>query len=444
MTLDELLVEWSYRTKKGYPDLGNPSDILILKEILEKLELPIDSILDELENGNIEDKENDEKEKSSTKNTKDSFEKFDDEADKRNIDPCTATEKELINIFRDMVNSGDINPDDPKQLKSLLNRTCAFRLEPALKKHLVDKGFSSLILKDYARQIRDLTEKESTKDRKIFNDYLKDPSRQISLPPSTKGNLKAEMRKSGLPDNIITKLITHTAQDEGKKGVGMGELALAIVFKNITDSVGKGDLAIDGEYFEIKAQAATLGAKPEAFKASLDTVKKFEEFGIKREPVPNKSGKGSSIKLTFNGQAYRLSQLSEVISLAYQTTGNKDSLKNLVREMLLRDAQHSQEAVDFGMKDMDLTSSQSIQSSIAKIHFYNYIEKEGFTHFLAHDMGQKSKKGIKTIIGDGEYIYVNGTPGEMADKLIEAGATFEKVGFNNMRPRIGFGSTFTE
>ena len=47
-----------------------------------------------------------------------------------------------------------------------------------------------------------------------------------------------------------------------------------------------------------------------------DTVKKFEEFGIKREPVPNKSGKGSSIKLTFNGQAYRLSQLSEVISLA--------------------------------------------------------------------------------------------------------------------------------
>jgi len=48
MTLNELLVEWSYRTEKGYPDLGNPSDILILKEILERLELPID-ILDELE-----------------------------------------------------------------------------------------------------------------------------------------------------------------------------------------------------------------------------------------------------------------------------------------------------------------------------------------------------------------------------------------------------------
>ena len=48
MTLDELLLEWSYRTKKGYPSLGNPSDISVLKEILEKLDLPTDDILDQL------------------------------------------------------------------------------------------------------------------------------------------------------------------------------------------------------------------------------------------------------------------------------------------------------------------------------------------------------------------------------------------------------------
>ena len=49
MTLDELLLEWSYRTKKGYPSMGNPSDIQILKQILENLDLPTDDILDELE-----------------------------------------------------------------------------------------------------------------------------------------------------------------------------------------------------------------------------------------------------------------------------------------------------------------------------------------------------------------------------------------------------------
>ena len=40
MTLNELLVEWSYRTEKGYPDLDNPSDILILKTLLEKIDIP--------------------------------------------------------------------------------------------------------------------------------------------------------------------------------------------------------------------------------------------------------------------------------------------------------------------------------------------------------------------------------------------------------------------
>jgi hypothetical protein len=48
MTLDELLLEWSYRSEKGYPSLDNPSDIQVLKQICEKLNLPIDDILDEI------------------------------------------------------------------------------------------------------------------------------------------------------------------------------------------------------------------------------------------------------------------------------------------------------------------------------------------------------------------------------------------------------------
>ena len=51
MSIDELLVEWSYRTRKGYPDMGDPSDILILKEILENLDLPFEQIIPNLEEG---------------------------------------------------------------------------------------------------------------------------------------------------------------------------------------------------------------------------------------------------------------------------------------------------------------------------------------------------------------------------------------------------------
>jgi hypothetical protein len=45
MTLDELLLEWSYRSEKGYPSLDNPSDISVLKQILEKIDIPSDTII---------------------------------------------------------------------------------------------------------------------------------------------------------------------------------------------------------------------------------------------------------------------------------------------------------------------------------------------------------------------------------------------------------------
>ena len=52
MTLDELLLEWSYRSERGYPSTDNPSDVLLLKEILRELKLPegdIGRLVDDLE-----------------------------------------------------------------------------------------------------------------------------------------------------------------------------------------------------------------------------------------------------------------------------------------------------------------------------------------------------------------------------------------------------------
>jgi len=45
MTLDELLLEWSYRSEKGYPSLDNPSDVFILENILNELNLPVHDII---------------------------------------------------------------------------------------------------------------------------------------------------------------------------------------------------------------------------------------------------------------------------------------------------------------------------------------------------------------------------------------------------------------
>ena len=51
MTLDELVLEWSYRTQRGYPKLDNPSDVLVLKQILKELDLPFNEVIRNLPEG---------------------------------------------------------------------------------------------------------------------------------------------------------------------------------------------------------------------------------------------------------------------------------------------------------------------------------------------------------------------------------------------------------
>jgi len=50
MTLDELLLEWSYRSERGYPVVDNPSDVSLLKEILTELNLNEEEVEDVMNN----------------------------------------------------------------------------------------------------------------------------------------------------------------------------------------------------------------------------------------------------------------------------------------------------------------------------------------------------------------------------------------------------------
>ena len=92
---------------------------------------------------------------------------------------------------------------------------------------------------------------------------------------------------------------------------------------------------------------------------------------------------------------------------------------------------------NLGFDDIDLSSPQGVQNGIALLNFYRYILKEGFTKFLAHDIGASGK-------GIGNYVYAEGDPMKMTKDLIEAGATFQAIKPTNMKPRIGFGGSFKE
>ena len=410
MTLDELLLEWSYRSEKGYPSLDNPSDVLILENILDKLNLPTKEIIKSLKE-QVTVATDDEINKTPSSDT--------DETDI--LKKIGSYKKEdLLSLIKNM-------ELDDKQITKLYHRISNFGSYRPILKSLRASNYKELVVKRYSSEIQNLIEDLNPEENIKFLDYLSNPEKQLSFPTKSEGNLFKIAPSDKVPTSVMSKIIAHTTQDEGKKGVGMGELGMALIFKNVTDSRGKGDLALDGEEFEIKGDGATLGEKPAAFPVDLN---KLSPFGLRKVGQKYEIGDGEDIEIVGN-----LNKFALALSLTYKQTKDKNGFKNALKETLTNDVQLG-EAVDVLFNKINFDNPETIQQEIALMNLYRYVNKEQFKHFLAHDFGAK---GANT----GKYVYAGGSPENIVNGL-RGSARFEKLSWNNCRPRIGFKSTYLE
>ena len=289
MTLDELILEWSYRTNRGYPCLDNPSDIAILKTLLESLNLPAEKIIDELEDEDTDFMHSLEKIKDYSKEKdldtpgtagmEDSPLEKDKEVQKQaqniKVDCVLPDEKKTIEAFK------KLKPKQPHQtekeyeedimddVKDFINKECKRPLNKAIKSKkwaVNQKGeVNHKQLDSYTDEILKLS-KDLTSEEKIkWVNYLNSPEKHIKFEPTigAVGNLLDTMKTSGLPSQLLENLMYHTSRDEGNKGIGAGEFGMSLIFQNIEASIGGGDLSLDGEEFEIKGENAVLGKKPD-------------------------------------------------------------------------------------------------------------------------------------------------------------------------------------
>lgn len=371
--LERYLNRVAYKFDKGYPDVNDPKDMEMLMEMVSSI--------------------------------------VEAEEEKSKI-----TKNDLVNLIKDL----DL---DDNQISKLFNRTKNFTTYRPIKQTLDKKQYNPIILKKFSKEIQDLIEDIPKKEVDDFIAYLNNPDEKINFPTNTKGNLFTALSKTGVPNEVVDKIIYHTSQDEGKRGVGMGEVGMSLLFNNIGSSTsGKGDLSIDGEEFEIKGEGATLGDKPSNLSGVINN--KLGPFGIEV--------KGGRQGVEFEDKKYPMNQFTSVISDAYKSTDDKTGFKQAFGDILANDNGLG-DSVNVLLNDINFDSPESIQTNVALMNFIRYSDKEGFTHFLAHDFGAK---GPNT----GEYIYVKGSPEAMAQQLKSAGAKFEKLTPNNLRPRIGFGS----
>ena len=219
MSINELLVEWSYRTEKGYPDMGNPSDILILKEILENLGLPVDSILDELGEDS-------------------------DEVTVTNDEIPQFTKADLITL----INSTNISSQEAQKIASTIS---SLHLTTPITSYLEQVAQESNIDGDQISKFKKLLEKYGLQQE--FAEYIKNPvdldiyknnftDSISSLPPD---KLKVLFRS--MPTTIV-----------GNVSIGPGEVLFSILFKNVRKRDSKGDLDIGDKNVEVKASIGAL------------------------------------------------------------------------------------------------------------------------------------------------------------------------------------------
>ena len=393
----------------------------------------------------------------------------------------------------------NLSLDDTREAQKLLNQIYNFPTYKNVKKTLGDKGYSNLIFKRFSADIQRLIEDVPPGSRDQFLAYLQTPEESLVFPTEIREGKLSDLIGDKLDDKLVDYIMRHTGQDEGGRGVGMGELALALIFKNLgaggqkkkanvaaakealqvakdqfKANVGnkgfgeaaikqrikdsdldaskydnqyvynldkvyndfiasrgekvKGDLELGGEEFEVKGEGATLGARPDdvSGRHKKDTANSLAAMGIKEK------GNGYLV----GGQTISgLNNLPVAISTAYSLSEDRDRFEDIFKGFLKVSGEFGSIDNHYNSLNFDLSNPASIQNGIGLLSFIDYAEKEQFGHFMTHDVGSGGK-------GGGRYVYVSGTPLEMAEKLLASPAKFEKVSRSNLRPRIGFDNTY--
>ena len=224
--LDKVLLEWSSRTEKGYPDLNNEQDLAIFESMfgfnLNEQEDPPISIQDIIK-----------------------------------ILPAIEEDKEALKHIE-------------KYIKSRPGQSTFF--EYLKSKNINDKTLGS---GDAPEVVFNVFFKTDTLDS--FLSYIKEtPITFSSL--GTSGNFNS-IFSNALPSSTIDKLISVGGSEEGR-GVGKGEIFLATVFQDLKMKEGKGDLDWNGKYLEVKGTGARMGKRGAGLTGSTPLLQLFKKHNI--------------------------------------------------------------------------------------------------------------------------------------------------------------------
>jgi hypothetical protein len=337
--IDKILNEWSYRCDDGVVDLTNTTKVKILFEILRE------DIDDDLLSALVK------------------------------ADPDTKA-KVL------------------KFIKKSTSKTSEKGSEDGFYNYLDKHNLNDAHIGALSEQIFEILSDNDDLDK--FNEYRKSPLKLSNL--SQTGNIISVLSETGISQTSLLQLLNLIGQ-EGGRGIGKGEILLALFFSDAKISEGKGDITSSEGSVEIKAYDARLGTRGTS--ASLFTNSDLAKLAIDYEIDSTRMDIliPSLVEEADNNVVYKAAI---------------DFLKNIFTKIDITQY----------LTPNIIKSQQEIRLALNKIYVLDYFTKEGIDRMIY----------INTDKSTGPY--VSFTPEEIAEvinnKLIKIG-TFTA---SNMNPQI--------
>ena len=244
--VDKIVAEWAFRCKKGYPDMNNPSDMKILKEIYSEFGI----VLEE--------------------------EKPKEEA--------VYSADDLITLLQDKKSELD-SAFIQKMYHTIVSKG----------KKLGTQIMSMLKAKDLqssANEIFSIINQYPGLEQELSN-FLQHPERQVTIAQLQAGTKLVDtvQKATNLPGEFISTMLKAGRASEGGKGVGEGEALLALTGKG-GKKLKVGDVEIEGKEIEVKAQGGRLIGRTESLS---DLYSNLQQLGV----LPRKIGKGPEALHTY-------------------------------------------------------------------------------------------------------------------------------------------------
>ena len=230
-SLDKFFKKYAYKFHKGYPDVNDKNDIMLLEKLLRNIGINLQKEKDR-------DKDYDAEIMSLLKS-------IDDE----NI------KKKVLNYLK----KKDTIEDNKtyKELENILSK----------------KGLSANLIELIFLYATTLYQEDK------LLEYVKSPTLKLT---EEGGNLKNQVKEVGFDDRFINKIFT-IKPTEGGKGVGFGEVPLILFFDG--KKVKIGDVEIDGKLIEVKGNGGRFSTgKGKGREGNITSL--YQDFQTKYDIKP--------------------------------------------------------------------------------------------------------------------------------------------------------------